>query len=158
MLKQPSARLGILNGWKEIANYLGKGVRTVQRYERELGLPIRRPAGKSTGLVIATKAELEAWVVASPIRDAFPLPQAAIEVAPLLNEFKRHVADMHQLREEAKQIRRALRTEVETLRRNVQSGLLGTGPQTPSPDPILKASERRLLADVLTFDPKRKVN
>ena len=30
----------ILNSWKEIASYLGKGVRTVQRQESELKLPI----------------------------------------------------------------------------------------------------------------------
>ena len=32
-------QLEIFSGWKDIANYLGKGVRTIQRYERELGLP-----------------------------------------------------------------------------------------------------------------------
>jgi len=63
-----SAQLGIFSGWTEIANYLGKGVRTVQRYERELGLPIHRPAGKSAGSVIATKAELDRWVTAGSIR------------------------------------------------------------------------------------------
>lgn len=64
--KTRAARLEIFSGWKEIANYLGKGVRTVQRYERELGLPIHRPSGKSAGAVIATKAELDGWVNASP--------------------------------------------------------------------------------------------
>jgi len=52
-------RLEIINGWKEIANYLGKGVRTVQRYERVLGLPVRRAARKSITSVIATKVELD---------------------------------------------------------------------------------------------------
>src|SRR5207245_11548010 len=61
------------SGWKDIAAYLGKGVRTVQRYEIELGLPVRRPAGKSRGSVVATRAELDAWVSASPIREAFHL-------------------------------------------------------------------------------------
>lgn len=51
----------ILSGWKAIANYLGAGVRTVQRYELELGLPIYRPAGKSKARVTAIKAELETW-------------------------------------------------------------------------------------------------
>ena len=54
-----------LSGWKEIANYLGRGVRTVQRYEREMGLPIHRPAGKSWASVVAAKTELDDWV-ASP--------------------------------------------------------------------------------------------
>jgi hypothetical protein len=53
----------VFNGWKEIANYLGKGVRTVQRYERALRLPVRRPAGKAKGSVLAIKAELDLWVL-----------------------------------------------------------------------------------------------
>jgi len=61
-----SARLEFFSGWKAIANYLGRGVRTVQRYEREVRLPIHRPKGKSAGSVIATKAELDDWVKASP--------------------------------------------------------------------------------------------
>jgi hypothetical protein len=32
--------------WKEIAKYLGKGVRTAQRWEHEAGLPIRRPMAR----------------------------------------------------------------------------------------------------------------
>lgn len=51
----------ILSGWKAIANYLGSGVRSAQRYERELGLPIHRPAGKSKSRVTALKAELDRW-------------------------------------------------------------------------------------------------
>lgn len=51
----------ILGGWKAIANYLAAGIRTVQRYERELGLPIYRPAGKPRSRVTAVKAELDRW-------------------------------------------------------------------------------------------------
>ena len=49
---------GRLNGWKEIAAYFGKGTRTVQRWERELGLPVRRVGNE---VVYALTAELEAW-------------------------------------------------------------------------------------------------
>jgi hypothetical protein len=62
-----SEELGIFSGWKQIADYLGKGVRTVQRCERELGLPIHRLAGKLAGAVIATKAELDRWVTSGSI-------------------------------------------------------------------------------------------
>ena len=31
-----------LDSWKEIATYLGRGVRTAQRWEREEGLPVHR--------------------------------------------------------------------------------------------------------------------
>jgi hypothetical protein len=52
----------VLSGWKNIANHLGKSVRTVQGYARELDLPVRRRARKKQGPVIATKSELNAWV------------------------------------------------------------------------------------------------
>ena len=54
--------LGILHGWKEIANFLRRGVRTVQRYERDLGLPVHRLSGKSRGSVLAEEAELRQWI------------------------------------------------------------------------------------------------
>ena len=62
-----------LTSWKEIADYMRSSVRTVQRYERESGLPIRRPTGKSRGAVFATRAEIDAWVAAGPIRETFTL-------------------------------------------------------------------------------------
>lgn len=55
----------ILNSWKEIALYLGRGVRTVQRWELELGLPVRRPRGKPRSAVVALKAELDSWLTGS---------------------------------------------------------------------------------------------
>ncbi len=58
---------GILNSWKEIAQYLGRGVRTVQRWEAELGLPVRRPRGRSRSAVIAVAAELDRWMTSTPL-------------------------------------------------------------------------------------------
>lgn len=55
----------ILTGWKAIANYLGAGIRSVQRYERELRLPIHRPAGKRKSPVMALKADLDGWAKGS---------------------------------------------------------------------------------------------
>lgn len=51
----------VLGSWKEIANFLGKGVRTVQRWERYSGLPVHRPSGSSKGVVLAFPPELEQW-------------------------------------------------------------------------------------------------
>ena len=50
-----------LSSWKEIAAYLGKGVRTVQRWERQFGLPVRRPSAKSH-VIFALQQELDAWI------------------------------------------------------------------------------------------------
>lgn len=59
-----AAPQGALNGWKEIAGYLGKSPRTVQRWERDLGLPIRRiPTPDGGAIVFAVAADLEAWRV-----------------------------------------------------------------------------------------------
>jgi len=70
--QEKPARPQILAGWKEIANYLRKGVRTVQRYERVLALPIHRPAGKSLAAVVAIPTELDNWVTTSPRQDSRP--------------------------------------------------------------------------------------
>ena|SRR5215831_1920141 len=48
--------------WKEIAAYLGKGVRTVQRWERESGLPVRRPNRAAAGIVSVSRSELDRWM------------------------------------------------------------------------------------------------
>ncbi|MGZ4817183.1 MAG: hypothetical protein ACXVZJ_01085 [Terriglobales bacterium] len=54
-------RCMILHGWKEIANYLRRGVRTVQRWER-FDCPIRRPAGHPRSTVIAFSEEIDQWL------------------------------------------------------------------------------------------------
>ena len=70
-------RLEILNGWKEIANYLRKGVRTVQRYEREMGLPTHQPARSSSRGVVTIRTELDNWVATRPGRgESMPRRQA----------------------------------------------------------------------------------
>ena len=66
-LPQPPSR--ILNSWKEIASYLGRGVRTIQRYEEKLGLPVHRPAGRERSAVLAFADELELWLRITPIRN-----------------------------------------------------------------------------------------
>lgn len=52
----------VLNSWKEIATYMGRGVRTVQRWESDLGLPVRRPRGKRRSAVVAMSDDLDRWL------------------------------------------------------------------------------------------------
>jgi hypothetical protein len=68
---------GVLNSWKEIAAYMGRGVRTVQRWERELGLPVRRPRGKERSAVIALKSDLDSWLEHVPQRSLEDHPEPA---------------------------------------------------------------------------------
>ncbi len=66
----------LLNSWKEIAAYLGRGVRTVQRWERDLRLPVRRPKGHERGAVIAFAEELDTWLHETPMRSQAEPPVA----------------------------------------------------------------------------------
>jgi len=50
-----------LESWKEIAAYLGRDVRTVQRWERGEGLPVHRLQHNKLGSVYAYPSELDAW-------------------------------------------------------------------------------------------------
>lgn len=64
-------RLGrtVLQGWKAIARELDRGVRTVQRWESTLGLPVHRIGGKSYGQVIAFPYELRSWLETAAISE-----------------------------------------------------------------------------------------
>lgn len=164
MARQTAAQLEILSGWKEIANYLRKGVRTVQRYECELGLPIRRPSGKSVGSVFATKAEIDAWVSARPIREAFRLPLRVVDTAGAVKTLAEQTADLTRLREEAARLRNeiaASREElfrsreelfrsIELLHQSLRVILVEEGPRL--------VSSSRPTAELLAFNSKKKVN
>ncbi|MBK5294630.1 MAG: hypothetical protein JJE04_23480 [Acidobacteriia bacterium] len=50
-----------LTSWKEIAAFLDVSVRTAQRYEVELGLPVRRLTGEKGRAVAANVDDLAAW-------------------------------------------------------------------------------------------------
>jgi hypothetical protein len=56
----------VLTCWKEIAEYTRKSVRTVQRWEREFGLPVRRPNGVThKSAVSANRQDIEVWLASS---------------------------------------------------------------------------------------------
>ena len=59
----------VLSGWKEIANYLRCGVRTVQRWGQK-GLPVLRPTPGSRAHVIAYSKPLDRWLKRS--KDGLP--------------------------------------------------------------------------------------
>jgi tetratricopeptide (TPR) repeat protein len=54
----PSDRL---DSWKEIAVYLKRDVRTVQRWEKTEKLPVRRHLHEKQGTIYAFKSEINAW-------------------------------------------------------------------------------------------------
>lgn len=68
--------------WKEIAAYLDRDVRTVQRWELTRGLPVHRLPGSGRSPIHALKSELDAWWARTPARQESPtlLPMPARRV------------------------------------------------------------------------------
>jgi hypothetical protein len=52
----------VLQTWKQIAAELDRGVRTVQRWERTLALPVHRLGNNPRGPVFAFQDELQTWL------------------------------------------------------------------------------------------------
>jgi len=51
-----------LRGWKQIAAYLHRDVRTAQRWERQEELPVHRQRHRKQGTVLAQRVELDEWL------------------------------------------------------------------------------------------------
>jgi adenylate cyclase len=75
-----------LDSWKEIAAYLKRGPRTVQRWEREEGLPVHRLQHEKLGSVYAYPSELDAWWASrqGEIRATAP-EEASVAVLPFVD-------------------------------------------------------------------------
>jgi hypothetical protein len=135
-----------LSGWKEIANYLGKAVRTVQRYERQSGLPVRRPPGNPRGSVVGVRAELDGWVKASPIREVLRLRNTSSEYPSPAQAIRRGVSELAQLRAQMSTLRSELRKSLQRLQDSVsllQGELNERASEVPST--LYSPNERDLL-------------
>lgn len=67
-VNRPPAKAGVLNSWKEIAAYLDRGVKTVQRWEKRAWLPVHRPGGAGRSGVVAIRSEIDSWLKRSSSR------------------------------------------------------------------------------------------
>jgi hypothetical protein len=131
-------RSEVLSGWKDIANYLEQGVRTVQRYEYELGLPVHRPAGRLRGSVIAAKSDLDAWVAARPAREIPVLLDSNPDPSALISELKTRLAEFKRLREETAQSRQALAKSRKVLRESLATTVSATAVVPP---PLIQSED-----------------
>jgi hypothetical protein len=98
-----------MTSWKEIAAFLGKSVRTAQRWELELALPVRRPRVSERNIVIATREELEIWVLTQRTLSPIPLKQT--------EELRLKISS---LEAENAQLRRTVQTEYGNLDRKCE--------------------------------------
>ena len=115
---QPS-KAAVLNSWKEIADYLGRGVRTVQRYEHDLKLPVRRPRGKSRSAVIALTSDLDEWLRNTP-QPALAAPTAKAALPHMAGALHESVREMAQVRNLCHELRSANLEAVRTLCETIQ--------------------------------------
>ncbi len=106
----------VLTSWKEIAAYFGKGVRTVQRWEVTLGLPVRRPQGSaSRNIVMATRSELDTWLETqwkAAARDEASPPEL---IKRKVEEFQNRLKTFQQLKEHNLQLQREMKDAVREL-------------------------------------------
>lgn len=87
----------VLSGWKEIAHYLNRGVRTVQRWE-QFGLPVHRPHGERRSAVTALPEELDAWVAATPSTGPATIAELQAENTRLRAEIERLRSELDRAR------------------------------------------------------------
>jgi uncharacterized damage-inducible protein DinB len=71
----------ILSSWKEIAAFFGRGVRTVQRWEKDKGLPVFRPSSAAQNIVFARSSELAFWMESARTEAPAQANSAAGEVS-----------------------------------------------------------------------------
>jgi len=97
----------ILSGWKAIAQYLGIGIRTAERWEQGGGLPLHRPIPSRRSHLVANSEEIDSWLRASAAWRRHDLT--------LLT----HLERTRKLLAEAQRARQTLHQRMETLRREV---------------------------------------
>ena len=83
-----------LDSWKQIATYLRRGARTLQRWERDEGLPVHRLQHGTLGSVYAYTAELDRWWAERSLQRS---PELAAEPSVAVLPF----ADMSRARDQA---------------------------------------------------------
>jgi hypothetical protein len=140
-LPSPNAKALVLNSWKEIASYLGRGVRTVQRYEQEFHLPVRRLNGKSHSSVVALSSDLDSWLRYIVIGEFATSSTLRVDVADAVHV---SIAEGEKLRRQCRELRRKNRQQVTNLVANLAAMIKGIdlakGSRQQSPGRFLLAA------------------
>ena len=84
-----------LNGWKEIAAYIGKGVSSAQRWEKRRQLPVRRIGADGGEIVFAFRSEIDEWLTRNGrIRTVKRGPEVVVKAARPPVRYRRLAAVM----------------------------------------------------------------
>jgi hypothetical protein len=142
----------ILNGWKEISSHFKRSVRTVQRWEDRLGLPVYRPALKDRSAVLAFSDELDCWISRASLdvgeEDALPNGREGSDASLLrvLDSMSAMVLDTAELSCQVRLLQEQLRESLETYHHIIAS-------RTLAPTASLSG---RGMGPVLTFRPSQR--
>jgi len=84
----------VLRSWKDIAQYVGACVKTVQRWEHAYSFPIQRLNPRKGAVVFALRDEVDCWLRSSrecetAKRNHLVLPPVAVPPSPLWPESRR---------------------------------------------------------------------
>lgn len=111
----------ILNTWKEIASYLDRGVRTVQRWERELQLPVHRVGKGTHAPVFAIASELNFWIITASRTNVVGKPEKEpVHCGGRKREAQlTATARLHQLAQAAAEASVRHRRQAEALEKNI---------------------------------------
>jgi hypothetical protein len=93
MAKESQRRL---DSWKEIAMFFRREVRTVQRWERFEGLPVRRLFHRQASSVYAFASELNSWLETRSLTSA---NSKVVKIAPSLHGLFRGMPSCETARE-----------------------------------------------------------
>lgn len=82
----------VLHGWKQIAQYLGCGIRTAQRWESQCGLPVTRPRNHLRSPVLAQSEALDSWAGGVPRSAAEQWENRFVHLQEEIDTLKHQVA------------------------------------------------------------------
>jgi hypothetical protein len=109
-----SIPIGALYTWKEISEYSGRGVRTLQRWEQNFGFPVHRPDPRNKSAVVASRCEIDEWFRTRPL-----LPTKSGAGTLLESRAKGLTASAHQLHVEAQRLLNSSAQMSEQLRKAI---------------------------------------
>ena len=136
----PPQEQRVLNSWKEIARYVGRGLRTLQRYEAEFGFPVRRVAGRPRTAVMAFTEEIDAWLAQAKCRPATPKTANGLSLPPELKAIlaeaamnRQHALEIRRVASAQRQMARAQRETVRNAVHKLQQIRVKLAQRSPAP-------------------------
>jgi hypothetical protein len=103
----------ILNGWKEISGHIKRVVRTAQRWETRMGMPVHRRPLNNKSAVVAFSDELDRWISRTS-----PDPDPLLQMREKMSSLAWHTAE---LASQTRTLQEQLRQSIEAHKNRVAS-------------------------------------